>query len=101
MDVFKALALGADAVCVGQHLIPALKENGTSGVAQEICQMSAQLRSVMARTGAHSLSDIDASVIWHKEDWRSMSAFGQIIKHNVDIITIRSTSRRTTLGKRS
>lgn len=62
MDVFKALALGADAVCVGRELMGPLKK-GHKGVTERINEMNRELMSVMARTGAHSLKDIDPSVI--------------------------------------
>lgn len=62
IDVFKALALGADAVCVGRDLMQALK-NGGSAVTDRINQMNRELMSVMARTGARSLSQIDSSVL--------------------------------------
>lgn len=62
MDAFKALALGADAVCVGRDLMQALK-NGSGGVTQRIDQMNRELMTVMARTGAKELSQIDPSVV--------------------------------------
>ena len=63
MDVFKALALGADAVCVGQNLIPALTSDGADGVKQRICELTRQLRGVMSRTGARTLDEIDGTVL--------------------------------------
>ncbi|HOO78753.1 MAG TPA: alpha-hydroxy acid oxidase [Lachnospiraceae bacterium] len=65
MDVFKALALGATAVCVGRELMEPLKE-GNVGVTRRINAMNLELMSCMARTGAHSLSDIDPSVIHYR-----------------------------------
>lgn len=62
MDVFKALALGADAVCVGRDLMEALK-NGGKAVTERINQMNRDLMTIMARTGAKSLGEIDPSVI--------------------------------------
>lgn len=61
IDVFKALCLGADAVCVGRALIPALKEGKASGVAKKLKSMSGELSSIMARTGYHSLKELDDS----------------------------------------
>ena len=61
IDAFKALALGADAVCVGRHLMPYLKEDGA--VAARLREMTGELRSVMARTGAASPRDIDPAVL--------------------------------------
>lgn len=62
IDVFKALALGADAVCVGREFMEPLK-NGHSGVQKRIDEMNRELMTVMARTGAKSLAEIDPSVI--------------------------------------
>lgn len=64
MDVFKALALGADAVCVGRALMEPLKE-GAEGVQKKIQAMNGELMSIMARTGAKDVKSIDAGVI-HK-----------------------------------
>lgn len=62
MDVFKALALGADGVCVGRNLMEALK-NGSDGVAARINEMTGELKSIMARCGATNIKDIDPAVI--------------------------------------
>lgn len=65
MDAFKALALGADAVCVGRALMGTLK-NGGNAVREQILQMNRELQGIMARTGARSLAEIDPSVIHHR-----------------------------------
>ena len=65
MDVFKALALGADAVSVGRELMKPLKD-GHQAVCDRIHEMNGELKSTMARTGAHSLSEIDSSVIHYR-----------------------------------
>lgn len=62
VDVFKALALGADAVCVGRHLMDPLKES-EGAVTARINEMNLELMSMMAKTGAKSLKEIDPSVI--------------------------------------
>lgn len=62
IDVFKALALGATAVCVGRDLMKPL-ENGREGVSKRISVMNGELMSIMARTGAKALSEIDPSVL--------------------------------------
>lgn len=61
-DVFKALALGADAVCVGRALMDPLKE-GAKGVTAQIEAINRELRVIMARTGAKNLKEIDPSVL--------------------------------------
>ena len=62
VDAFKALALGATAVGVGRELMGPLKDGGLA-VAKRIQEMTGELKSIMARTGARSLRDIDPSVI--------------------------------------
>nr|MCR5100003.1 alpha-hydroxy-acid oxidizing protein [Butyrivibrio sp.] len=64
MDVFKALALGADAVCVGRAIMPPLKENGAEGVSQKLSSMNQELKAVMERTAFKDLDKIDTSVIY-------------------------------------
>ena len=61
-DVFKALALGADAVCVGRHLMGLLKKED-GAIAARITEMNGELKSFMARTGAKNLSEIDPGVL--------------------------------------
>lgn len=63
-DVFKALALGADAGCVGRALMGSLQVNGAEGVQEKIASLTEELAGIMARTGASDLSQIDPSVIW-------------------------------------
>lgn len=62
MDAFKALALGADAVCVGRELMRVLKDGG-SAVTRRIDAMNRELMSIMARTGAGTLAQIDPEVL--------------------------------------
>lgn len=66
MDVYKALALGADAVCVGRNLMGPLAE-GAKGVTRRINEINNELSATMARTGAKSLADIDSSVIRYRK----------------------------------
>ncbi|ACL76680.1 alpha-hydroxy acid oxidase [Ruminiclostridium cellulolyticum] len=65
IDVFKALALGADAVSVGLTLIPHLNEAGADGVQNVIEEMTQELAGVMARTCSKDIASIDSSVIWN------------------------------------
>lgn len=64
MDVFKSLALGADAVCVGRAIMDPLKKCGAEGVRDTLLRMNTELKGVMARTGFADISAIDDSVIW-------------------------------------
>ena len=63
MDAYKALALGADAVSVGRHLMTPLAD-GAAGVTKRLSDMTGELRATMARTGVRSLADFDPSVIY-------------------------------------
>lgn len=64
MDAFKALALGADAVCVGRAIMPPLKEKGADGVWEKLMEINGGLRATMNRTGFKTLTQIDDSVIY-------------------------------------
>jgi isopentenyl diphosphate isomerase/L-lactate dehydrogenase-like FMN-dependent dehydrogenase len=63
MDVFKALALGADAVCVGRALMGSLKEGGADAAKAAIEAMGRELSHAMAMTGSPDIRHIDPSVI--------------------------------------
>lgn len=69
MDVFKALALGADAVSAGRVIMDPLKKKGSEGVKEQIIQMTEELAGVMARTCSRDLNHIDPSVIYHRMGW--------------------------------
>ncbi|HEX3078379.1 MAG TPA: alpha-hydroxy acid oxidase [Lachnospiraceae bacterium] len=69
MDVFKALALGADAVSAGRVIMEPLKKNGSMGVKDQIIKMTEELAGVMARTCSQDLNHIDPSVIYHRNGW--------------------------------
>lgn len=64
-DVFKCLALGADAVSVGRALMGPL-EKGSKGVTETINRINSELKVIMARTGAKSIKEIDPSVLRYR-----------------------------------
>ena len=66
MDVFKALALGADAVSAGRVIMGPLGTEGSEGVRKQIVKMTEELAGVMARTCSPDIRHIDPSVIWNK-----------------------------------
>ncbi|MBR5645693.1 MAG: alpha-hydroxy-acid oxidizing protein [Treponema sp.] len=66
MDAFKALALGADAVCVGRAIMPPLKEKGSDGVKEKLEEINRTLRATMNRTGFKTLVQINDSVIYKR-----------------------------------
>ncbi|PGH57491.1 alpha-hydroxy-acid oxidizing enzyme [Azospirillum palustre] len=63
-DILKALALGADAVLVGQPVLHALAVGGMAGVAHMLTLLQTELEVAMALTGQPTLPDIDRSVIF-------------------------------------
>ena len=65
-DAFKALALGATAVCVGRAIVAALGEKGSAGVKNKIEEMNRELAGAMARTGSPDIGQIDPLVIWKR-----------------------------------
>lgn len=66
MDAFKALLLGADAVCAGRVMMEPLREKGAEGVRDTVLSLTKELKGVMARTGCYDLKHMDASVIWSR-----------------------------------
>ena len=64
MDVFKALALGADAVLIGRPFVNMVYGGGAEGVQVYVDKLKAELSDTMAMCGAHSLSDIKRSMIY-------------------------------------
>jgi 4-hydroxymandelate oxidase len=62
-DVFKALALGANAVLIGRLQVYALAVAGALGVAHMIRLLREELELCMAQAGRVTLADIDASAL--------------------------------------
>ena len=65
MDAFKALALGATAVCIGRPLMTAIKQDGAEGVAEYIRKANGELAKAMAYTGCTDIGRMDPAVV-HK-----------------------------------
>ncbi len=57
-DIFKALAMGADAVCVGRAYLWGLAAFGQAGVARALELLQAELTLVMGQMGTPTLADI-------------------------------------------
>ena len=64
MDVFKALALGADGVLIARPFVTMVYGGGAEGVQVYVDKLRAELADTMAMCGAHSLADIDRSMIF-------------------------------------
>ena len=63
-DVRKYLALGADLVMVGRHVLRAAYGGGADGVALFMNRMRAELQSAMVLTGVPSVAKIDSRIIF-------------------------------------
>lgn len=63
VDIFKALALGADAVLIGRPFVTAVYGGGAEGVAAYTAKLAAELEETMAMCGAHSLSEISRDMV--------------------------------------
>jgi 4-hydroxymandelate oxidase len=62
-DVFKALALGASAVCIGRPYLWALGAFGQAGVERVLDILHKELDLTMRQCGAASIADIKRSMI--------------------------------------
>lgn len=63
-DAFKALALGADAVCVGRPYLWGLGAFGEAGVAKCLRILQAELERTMRFAGTPTLADITPEHVW-------------------------------------
>jgi isopentenyl diphosphate isomerase/L-lactate dehydrogenase-like FMN-dependent dehydrogenase len=63
-DILKALALGADAVCVLTILMIAYAGHGARGVADMLRNLAEELRRNMSMCGCPTVADIDPTLIW-------------------------------------
>jgi isopentenyl diphosphate isomerase/L-lactate dehydrogenase-like FMN-dependent dehydrogenase len=63
-DVFKALALGADAVLIGRPYVYGLALDGEAGVAAVLRNMLAELDLTMGLSGCRSISEVKEAVLF-------------------------------------
>ncbi|MBO4416420.1 MAG: alpha-hydroxy-acid oxidizing protein [Lachnospiraceae bacterium] len=63
-DVYKALALGADAAAVGRSMLPDLEKDGVEGVVKFLRRIGNELRFIMSSTGFATVEDIDDAMIY-------------------------------------
>ena len=63
VDVFKALALGADAVLIARPFVNAVYGDGREGARLLADKLGAELADTMEMCGAASLKDINAEMI--------------------------------------
>ena len=71
-DAFKALALGADGVCVSRSILEDLRSGGEEAVAARVGKMTGTLRTIMSRAGAGTLKDLSPEMLWFKEEYRKI-----------------------------
>ena len=64
LDIFRALALGADAVLIGRPIVPAIYGGGEEGYRLYMDKITSELKSTMTMCGAADLSQITAEKIW-------------------------------------
>lgn len=64
LDVFKALALGADGVLIGRPFITSVYGGGEAGVQAYVDLLGAQLRDAMQMCGPRTLAEISREHIW-------------------------------------
>ena len=64
MDVFKALALGADGVLIARPFVTMVYGGGAEGVQVYVDKLKAELSDAMAMCGAHCLHDINRSMLF-------------------------------------
>ena len=64
MDVFKALALGADAVLIARPFVTMVYGGGDEGIQAYVSKLQAELADTMAMCGAHTLADINRSMLF-------------------------------------
>ena len=65
-DVFKAIALGADAVIIARPFVTAVYGGGREGVASYVARIGTELEDTMKMCGVHSLAEITRDCIWIK-----------------------------------
>lgn len=64
VDVFKALAMGADGVIIARPFVTAVYGGGAEGVQCYVEKIGSELADTMAMCGAFSLSEITKEMIW-------------------------------------
>ena len=64
VDVFRALALGADAVLIGRPILPLVYAAGAEGFKVYMDKIIGELKSTMTMCGAATLKDITRDKLW-------------------------------------
>lgn len=64
IDVFKALALGADGVLIARPFVNMVYGGGAGGVKVYVEKLQSELADTMAMCGAHKIGDINRSMLF-------------------------------------
>lgn len=67
VDVFKAIAMGADGVLIARPFVTAVYGGAAEGVQCYVDKIGAELADTMAMCGAFTLEDISRDMIWRAE----------------------------------
>ncbi len=67
VDVFKAIAMGADGVLIARPFVTAVYGGAAEGVQRYVDKIGAELADTMAMCGAFTLEDISRDMIWRAE----------------------------------
>lgn len=70
-DVVKALALGADMVCLGRPILWGLAVNGQEGVEDVLKLIRLELENTMALCGIPKIKDISRDIVRHDSYYRN------------------------------
>ena len=63
LDIFKALAIGADAVLMARPFVNAIYQGGEQAAIKMVARLESELKDVMSMCGAKEIKDIDKSMI--------------------------------------
>ena len=63
VDIFKALAIGADAVIIARPFVTAVYGAGTAGIHVLVQKLAAELEDTMEMCGAHTLAEINRDMV--------------------------------------
>lgn len=66
VDVFKALAIGADAVLIARPFVTAVYGGAEEGVSAYVNKIGGELKDTMKMCGAFSLDEISSDMIWQQ-----------------------------------
>lgn len=66
VDMFKALAMGADAVLIARPFVTAVYGGAEEGIDAYVKKLGAELVDTMKMCGAYTLDEIDSSMIYQK-----------------------------------